>query len=684
MPADPTSDIVNGRQRSRAKKACKACNSRRVRCNVMEEQPCKNCKTGDVSCELMKSRRGKYVLKPFPGASYSNGSEKDVDDSTSERAARETTISLLHTAAASTTSPRTPVNAADTVFLGESSSISLVHGPSIPSAAYHSSPAEKTRLRYPIPDAVSTKTSTTPFEERRKAARLDYLTRDGAFAYPSNEICEVLLEAYFQWFHPCFPILDRHTFFNSYITKTISPLLLKAVLFVGATHCNETVMRDLGFPSRMDARTEMYNHIKDIYDADYETDKITVSQALFLLSFWRAGPLLEKDTRHWLGAAINLAQTKGMHRSSSTTTFTDFRLRKRIWWSLYVRDRQCSTALGLPSRIRDDDCDIEMLDPSDFEEEDHSTYPKYLGFQKKEHVLFAIQMAKLAVYLGRIILREFSPTRLSKNNSERSRLRDDLFKWESELSPEMMASATADSFWATYLAKNDDQSAGNVALQAACRNTRITEDVLAQDLVQHLNVHMYNPHPCGLFDNELILSRTTSLFNSLCIHTICLRRSQNATRKLAEYRAQLCLLGLRELQKTWDVTNWVLQLFLQFLDQSTAKRLQLMGDNEDMPAQQPISASASSLRTMGTSVVDLDFAVRGNAAGYGLARGEDTSIPESLDYMADLFGTKEAQDFSMFQLQPDLFGGDLFGGGLDQYYNTVMPRGEGSNDLGFR
>ena len=42
-----------------------------------------------------------------------------------------------------------------------------------------------------------------------------------------------------------------------------------------------------------------------------------------------------------------------------------------------------------------------------------------------------------------------------------------------------------------YLAAKEDQGAGNVALQAACRNTRITEDVLAQDLVQHLNVHMY-------------------------------------------------------------------------------------------------------------------------------------------------------------------------------------------------
>jgi hypothetical protein len=123
--------------------------------------------------------------------------------------------------------------------------------------------------------------------------------------------------------------------------------------------------------SNANSEFSLSNHIKDIYDADYETDKITVSQALFLMSFWRAGPLLEKDTRHWLGAAISLAQTKGMHRSSSTTTFTDFRLRKRIWWSLYVRDRQCSAALGLPTRIRDEDCDIEMLEPSDFEE-DHS------------------------------------------------------------------------------------------------------------------------------------------------------------------------------------------------------------------------------------------------------------------------------------------------------------------------
>jgi hypothetical protein len=207
------------------------------------------------------------------------------------------------------------MNGADsTVFLGESSSISLVHTAQDPSAN-HPSPQDKTRLRYPIPDAVSLKTSISPFEARRRTARIEYLAQGGAFTFPSNDVCEALLEAFFLWFHPCFPVLDRHVFFNSYITKTVSPLLFQAVLFVGATHCNEKTMKDLGYPDRQEARNTMYNHAKDIYDADYETDKIIVSQALFLMSFWRAGPLLEKDTRHWLGAAISLAQTKGMHRS---------------------------------------------------------------------------------------------------------------------------------------------------------------------------------------------------------------------------------------------------------------------------------------------------------------------------------------------------------------------------------
>lgn len=46
-------------------------------------------------------------------------------------------------------------------------------------------------------------------------------------------------------------------------------------------------------------------------------------------------------------------------------------------------------------------------------------------------------------------------------------------------------------------------------------------------------------------------------------------------RKLAEHRAKLCLLGLKELQKSWDLENWVLDLFFRSLDDRTARDLRL-------------------------------------------------------------------------------------------------------------
>ena len=86
------------------------------------------------------------------------------------------------------------------------------------------------------------------------------------------------------------------------------------MLFVGATYCEDTALQNMGFADRLDARSSFYSHAKDIYDADYEQDKFIVIQALFLLSYWRAGPQIEKNTRHWLAAAINLAQMQGIHR----------------------------------------------------------------------------------------------------------------------------------------------------------------------------------------------------------------------------------------------------------------------------------------------------------------------------------------------------------------------------------
>lgn len=86
----------------------------------------------------------------------------------------------------------------------------------------------------------------------------------------------------------------------------------------------------------------------------------------------------------------------------------------------------------------------------------------------------------------------------------------------------------------------------------------------------------------------------TSLFAALCIHAINLKTADGVGRRLAENRAQICLLGLKEVQKFWRINNTVLDLFLQYLDESIARRLRGDGDrsrDENLTATETGAAS---------------------------------------------------------------------------------------------
>lgn len=87
----------------------------------------------------------------------------------------------------------------------------------------------------------------------------------------------------------------------------------------------------------------------------------------------------------------------------------------------------------------------------------------------------------------------------------------------------------------------------------------------------------------------------TSLFAALCIHAINLKTADGVGRRLAEHRAQICLLGLKEVQKFWRINNTVLDLFLQYLDESIARRLRGDGDaNRDEKTHTAATSTAVS------------------------------------------------------------------------------------------
>jgi hypothetical protein len=58
-PAMPPAAPSQRAKKTRAKHACRECNSRRVRCNVTEVQPCTNCAVAGAKCEILPSRRGR-------------------------------------------------------------------------------------------------------------------------------------------------------------------------------------------------------------------------------------------------------------------------------------------------------------------------------------------------------------------------------------------------------------------------------------------------------------------------------------------------------------------------------------------------------------------------------------------------------------------------------------------------
>ncbi|PKY04966.1 Zn(II)2Cys6 transcription factor [Aspergillus campestris IBT 28561] len=571
------------RTRSRARQACLHCNRRRIKCNVLSQRPCHNCISQNVPCELGVSKRGKYPRKkPPPPITPRSEPDTPLADATQLARGEGPLPQRIPMAPRSPwITPESASSAQPTVFLGESSPLTCVIDEGRRSSPDKGS-ALKTRLHYAIPERLDSTSARDDVMRAHKAQMEIQLSSAGAFSYPPLETRETLLKAYFDWFHPCFPILDRAAVQQLYSQGTISPLLLQSMLFIGVSLCTDDEFARTDFAIRYHAKFLFYSRAKALYDADWETNKTVKLQSIFMLSFWRGGPSEERDTWSWLGVAISLAQKRGMHMMSKFSFHSprEAKLWKRIWWALYIRDQQSAAALGLPPRIRDEDCAVAMLQPDDVLDDEVSGEQHIFGTQCATEVPYPVEMAKLARILHNIVSSQYLPVHSTRVTSSRAALCQQLCEWEAQIPEELKldrGTTPKDTFLAgllhmtynnlyillyrssfLYPPNEGLEQPGQAALDAATRSTRIIEDMLSHNLVQHGPTHLI-----------------THAFSTLCIHTIHCRRASGTTRKLAEHRARLCLLGLQELQKSWDLENWVLDLFFRCLDDCTARNLRL-------------------------------------------------------------------------------------------------------------
>ena len=390
-------------------------------------------------------------------------------------------------------------------YLGESSNFPLL---------LDNSSARTEVVHYQLPESYR--------DSRVKLAKLDKvemesLHRKGALSLPPWRLCDDLVESFFIWVAPIVPVINRGRFMKQYQDPSNPPslLLLQAIFLAGSRVCTNAHLLD---SDREHSALTFYKRAKALYDAGYEDDRIIIIQALILMGwYWEKSGDGIGNVFYWNGLATTIAQGSGIHRSTekSFMSKTDKRLWKRIWWTLFTRDRSVAVALGQPVQINTDDSDVEMVCEDDFLDEEYPPNPIA--------VQFFLQYVKLWRIMSFVPAQPDSLTvkAIRHNPSAFTQCDAALAQWLQECPEEMKWKESRYNFWSALLncsyqttisllhqpdapsspssydswstqhLRHPTSSSQNVAFQAACKITSIVESMIVHNELRFSPAFMY-------------------------------------------------------------------------------------------------------------------------------------------------------------------------------------------------
>ncbi|KAG6119149.1 Cutinase transcription factor 1 beta [Claviceps sp. LM454 group G7] len=373
----------------RAARACVSCRARKVRCDVVEGAPCGNCRWDNVECIVQESRRRRKNLDTpsiaAAGGATANTTSTAPHASTPAPAPTPTPTSIA--------TPPLSISSADAAR--RTSNVSAFSSNDVPHALYQrcaefsngnpllakqSSSLENGRTAQflsslEIPDAASQLPAfVRPLPAKVAPEDVQYLVIKGALTLPDISLQNALLQCYIEYVYPYMPLIDLHNFLSVVdrrdgVNGQTSLLLYQSIMFSAVAFVDMKHLREAGYSSRKAARKAFFQKTRLLYDFDYEQDRLVLVQSLMQMTYWYETPDDQKDTWHWMGVAISLAHTIGLHRNPGTTSMSTSkqRLWKRIWWSCFMRDRLVALGMRRPIRIKDQDFDVPMLTESDFD-----------------------------------------------------------------------------------------------------------------------------------------------------------------------------------------------------------------------------------------------------------------------------------------------------------------------------
>ncbi|KAM0252379.1 hypothetical protein ACHAQJ_007711 [Trichoderma viride] len=614
-------------RRQRASRACETCHARKVRCDAASlGVPCTNCVAFQIECRIPTPKRKKTQTT---GGQASKDSDSDRGDNADEQS-RQTPLSSTATSysprpsaptvshTADGTPPtslteaqarkeevdngtylnmvmkpkftRAPITDAGRVaYLGESSNLTLL---------VHDRQGSADVVHYPLPENVrGSRARLTELDN----VEIDILHQRGAFLLPPRSLCDELIDAYFQWVHPIVPVINRTRFMRQYRDPKNPPslLLLQAVLLAGSRVCQNAQLMDAN-GSTTPAALTFYKRAKALYDANYEDDRVTIVQSLLLMGWYWEGPEdVTKNVFYWSRVATIVAQGSGMHRSveRSQLSKSDKRLWKRIWWTLFTRDRSVAVALGRPVHINLDDSDVEMLIEDDFIEDESDRSSEFPP--DPIHVQFFLQYVKLCEIMGLVLSQQYSVASKGRQRNAIDLTHSDmaLADWLQNCPKIVYWEMPRHHFWSALLHSNyyttlcllhrahmppngsprfpndSPYPSRNIAFQAAAMITSIVDNLAAHNQLRY----------CPAFI-------VYSLFSALIMHVYQMRSPVPSIQQVTQDRMRSCMQAMKEVSRVWLVGKMVYTLFESIIGNKVLEeRLQKAGGKRHRKMQQSVA-----------------------------------------------------------------------------------------------
>ncbi|PNY23986.1 Cutinase transcription factor 1 alpha [Tolypocladium capitatum] len=603
-------------RRQRASRACETCHARKVRCDAASlGVPCTNCVAFQIECRIPTPKRKKAQTAGSQTTKDSDSDREAFDERQSQTPVsaanaypRAPTVSRTTGGTPSSSvaeAPprqdevdngpylnlvmkpkftRAPITEAGRVaFLGESSNLNLL---------VHDRQGSSDVVHYPLPENVSgTRARLTELDN----VEIDILHQRGAFLLPPRSLCDELIDAYFKWVHPIVPVINRARFMRQYRDPKNPPslLLLQAVLLAGSRVCTNAQLMDAN-GSTTPAALTFYKRAKALYDSNYEDDRVTIVQSLLLLGWYWEGPEdVTNNVFYWSRVATIVAQGSGMHRSVERSQLSrlDKRLWKRIWWTLFTRDRSVAMGLGRPVQINLDDSDVEMLTEDDFVEDEADRAGEFPP--DPVHVQFFLHYVKLCEIMGLVLSQQYSVASKGRQRNAIDLTHSDmaLADWLQNCPKNVYWEVPRHHFWSALLHANyytilcllhrahmrfpDDSSypSRNIAFQAAAMITSIVENLASHSELRY----------CPAFI-------VYGLFSALIMHTYQMRSAVPSIQQVTQDRMRTCMQAMKEVSRVWLVGKMVYKLFESIIGNKVLEeRLQKAGVKRHRKTQRSAS-----------------------------------------------------------------------------------------------